>query len=124
MLSKESRNEKYDVDLEASLQRARANQGKLLVGMTFYVTPKVQVDKKLLKNVVGACGGAISTQTPTLRIISNDPDHRVVISCQEDKSIWRPIAEQGFKIYDQELLLMGILKQKIEFDNEEFLVKT
>ena len=34
--------------------------GKLLAGQTFYVTPKVAVDTKLLKNVVNACGGQVS----------------------------------------------------------------
>ena len=43
-----------------SLRRAKELGGKLLTGQTFYVTPKVPVDAKLLKNVVNACGGQVS----------------------------------------------------------------
>ena len=42
-----------------SLRRAKELGGKLLAGQTFYVTPKVPVDTKLLKNVVNACGGQV-----------------------------------------------------------------
>jgi hypothetical protein len=51
---------KYGVDLMQSLRRAKELDGKLLAGQTFYVTPKVPVDTKLLKNVVNACGGQVS----------------------------------------------------------------
>ena len=51
---------KYGVDLMQSLRRAKELGGKLLAGQTFYVTPKVSVDTKLLKNVVNACGGQVS----------------------------------------------------------------
>ena len=51
---------KYGVDLMQSLRRAKKMGGKLLAGQTFYVTPKVPVDTKLLKNVVNACGGQVS----------------------------------------------------------------
>lgn len=51
---------KYGVDLTQSLRRAKELGGKLLTGQTFYVTPKVPVDTKLLKNVVTACGGQVS----------------------------------------------------------------
>ena len=51
---------KYGVDLKQSLRRAKELGGKLLAGRTFYVTPKVAVDPKLLKNVVNACGGQVS----------------------------------------------------------------
>jgi hypothetical protein len=51
---------KYGVDLMQSLRRAKELDGKLLAGKTFYVTPKIPVDTKLLKNVVNACGGQVS----------------------------------------------------------------
>ena len=50
---------KYNIDLAKSLRRAKENHGKMLDGHTFYATPKVPVDIKLLKNVVNACGGTV-----------------------------------------------------------------
>lgn len=124
MLKDEVGEKKYNFKLAQALRRAESNNGKLLKGKTFYVTPKVAIDKKLLKNVVNACGGRVATQTPSARIISSDPDTRYVISCKEDISIWRPIAAQGFKIYNQELLLTGVMKQEIEWDREDFVVES
>lgn len=50
---------KFGVKLADALRRAKANQGKLFEGMTFYVTPKVPVEFKLLKNVVASGGGQV-----------------------------------------------------------------
>ena len=89
----------------------------------FYVTPRVAIDKKLLKNVVNALGGQVTNQTPSIRIIGANPETRHVILCKEDISIWRPIAAQGYKVYNQELLLMGAMKQKMEWERPEFIVE-
>jgi BRCA1-like protein len=52
-----------------SLRRAKELDGKLLAGQTFYVTPKVPVDTKLLKNVVNACGGQVSSRLASPHLI-------------------------------------------------------
>ncbi|KAF9480753.1 hypothetical protein BDN70DRAFT_856332 [Pholiota conissans] len=114
---------KYGIDLVKSLRRAKENKGKLLDGHIFYVTPKVPVDTKLLKSVVNACGGQVTTQTPSVRIINAAPETRHVISCKDDISIWRPIASLGIKIYTQEFLLNGALNQKMEWDRDDLTVQ-
>jgi hypothetical protein len=58
---------KYNVDLVRALRLSKKNQGKLLQGHTFYVTPRVSIDTKLLKNVVSACGGQVC---PFFRLFS------------------------------------------------------
>lgn len=50
---------KWGVNLNRSLERARENNGKLFDGMTFYLTPKLPVGTKLLKNVITAGGGKV-----------------------------------------------------------------
>lgn len=40
----------------------------------------------------------------------------VVISSPADIAIWRPLAENGFPIYTQELILTGMLKQQLDWD--------
>lgn len=50
---------KYGVNVSDALKRAKKNAGKLFAGKTFYVTPKVPVETKLLKNVVAANGGQV-----------------------------------------------------------------
>lgn len=60
-------------------------------------------------------------QTPTYRLVSSKPD-RYVISCKEDGSIWRAIAENDVPIYTKELILTGVLKQEIDYDDREFMI--
>lgn len=50
---------KFDFVLADALLRAKELKGTLFSKMVFYVTPKVPVDIKLLKNVVTACGGQV-----------------------------------------------------------------
>ena len=128
---------KYNFKLDEALKRAKKNAGKLFNGITFYITPKVPVETKLLKNVVAANGGQVrsyasptradsnsvdqvSTQTPTVRILAGHDD-RFVISCPEDVSIWRPLA-QHHKIYTQELILTSALRQVVDWDDAAFRV--
>ncbi|KAI0744292.1 hypothetical protein C8Q80DRAFT_889499 [Daedaleopsis nitida] len=116
----EETEKKYSFSLADALKRAKQNAGKLFAGVTFYVTPKVPVDTKLLKNVVSANGGQISTQSPTVRILSQH--NRFVISSAEDVSIWRPLVEHNHKIYTQELILTSALRQEVHWDDDSFLV--
>ncbi|KAI9067528.1 hypothetical protein FKP32DRAFT_1588518 [Trametes sanguinea] len=112
---------KYGFRLADALDRAKENAGKLFAGKTFYVTPKVPVDSKLLKNVVTANGGQLSTQTPTVRMLSGHDD-RLVISCPADVSIWRPLVEHGHPVYTQELILTSALRQELDLEDPTFLV--
>ena len=50
---------KYDFKLSDALSRAKETGGRPFIKKIFYVTPKVPVDMKLLKNVVTACGGQV-----------------------------------------------------------------
>ncbi len=60
-LLKDKENEaKYDFTLDESLARAKELQGRLFRNTLFYITSKVPVDFKLLKNVVTAFGGEVS----------------------------------------------------------------
>lgn len=118
----DSQNEaKYNFKLSQALRRANENGGKLFAGMVFYVTPKVNVDKKLLKNVVAAHGGQIRIQPPTARIIGGKGKN-FAISCLEDISIWRPIALAGHTVYSQEVLLTGALTQQLLWSDPQYHV--
>ncbi|KAJ8077295.1 regulator of Ty1 Transposition [Marasmius tenuissimus] len=116
---------KYNMNLKESLKRARKGReenNRLLERHVFYVTHHVQAEIRLLKNVITACGGTLASQTPTPRILDTNHELRHVISCPEDAKIWRPIAQKGYKIYTQELILTGVLRQEIEWDNEKWMV--
>ncbi|KAH9022013.1 hypothetical protein EDB85DRAFT_1997400 [Lactarius pseudohatsudake] len=117
---------KWKFELVDALKRAKANRGQLFTGKVFYVTNNVPLDKKLLKNVILAHGGQIRQQNPTVRALSgkSSGQQHFVISCAEDASVWRPIAEAGHAIYSQELVLSAALTQEMRLYDEEFRVDT
>ncbi|KAG6371485.1 hypothetical protein JVT61DRAFT_9520 [Boletus reticuloceps] len=124
LLSDAAAEKKWAFKFADAIARAKRSEGgsNLFKQMTFYVTPKVSVDAKLLKNVISAGGGQVQTSTtPTVRILKGKAN-RYVVSCQEDKAIWRPLVQEGFKIYSPELVLRGALRQEIEWEREECLV--
>ncbi|KAH9952632.1 hypothetical protein BC827DRAFT_1274339 [Russula dissimulans] len=117
---------KWKFKLTDALKRAKANKGQLFAGKVFYVTNKVPLDKKLLKNVVSAHGGQLRQQNPTVRMLSGGKrsEHHYVISCLEDAPMWRPIAEAGHPIYSQELILSAALTQEIRLNAEDVRLDT
>jgi len=143
---------KWSFNLVDALKRAKGNQGQLFAGKLFYVTNKVPLDKKLLKKVVSANGGQVSwsrssskpcrshstllttdpppqlrQQNPTVRALSSkgsSSGQHYVISCPEDASIWRPIAEAGHPVYSQELILIAALTQEIRLKAEDVRIDT
>jgi mediator of DNA damage checkpoint protein 1 len=60
MLADPVHEKKWKFNLIDALNRAKQNKGQLFARKTFYVTNKVPLDKKLLKNVVSAHGGQVS----------------------------------------------------------------
>lgn len=118
------------------MERARAfkeSDSGIFSGHTFYVTGKVNVDTQLLRNVVTAGRGEVSvdfirvllntdttfqvlTKVPTARILAADPTNRHVVSCKEDKSVWKGFADQ-YPVYSTELILQSALEQQVDWDN-------
>ncbi|TFY53126.1 hypothetical protein EVJ58_g9624 [Rhodofomes roseus] len=47
---------------------------------------------------------------------------RHVVSAPADKAIWRPLAQAGHRVWNQELILTSALKQEIDWENETYLL--
>ncbi|EGN97163.1 hypothetical protein SERLA73DRAFT_161344 [Serpula lacrymans var. lacrymans S7.3] len=114
ILSDPEAEKKWGFNLTDALRRSKDHGCGLFAQMTFYMTAKVPIDHKLLKNIVAAAGGQISTQAPTSRILKAK-EGRYVISCPEDASIWRPLVRDGHPIYSPELILKSVLTQEIDW---------
>ncbi|KAJ8584970.1 BRCT domain-containing protein, partial [Rhizopogon salebrosus TDB-379] len=114
---------KWKFELSISLERAKREDcgENLLKGMVFYITPKVDIDLKLLKVVVASAGGQVQMSKPTVRIL-NANENRHVISCAADRSIWRPLVEEGYTIYSTELVLLALLTQEIRWKDDDCIV--
>ncbi|KAI5824019.1 hypothetical protein K523DRAFT_420809 [Schizophyllum commune Tattone D] len=114
---------KQRIKLTEVVERARALKGKLFAGHTFFITHKTTMDRDLLRSIITANGGQLSsTNAPTVRTFKNDPKTKHLISSKEDAPVWRPIASEGFKVYTGEVVLDSALRQEVDWDNESYVL--
>ncbi|KAL1671672.1 hypothetical protein EV122DRAFT_226153 [Schizophyllum commune] len=114
---------KQRIKLAEVVERARALKGKLFAGHTFFITHKTTMDRDLLRSIITANSGQLSsTNAPTVRTFKNDPKTKHLISSKEDAPVWRPIASEGFKVYTGEVVLDSALRQEVDWDNESYVL--
>ncbi|KAL6853458.1 hypothetical protein ACP4OV_019487 [Aristida adscensionis] len=87
----------------------------LLEGIRVLITPNAKPNKELLKSLVLAAHGQPWERT-TVSMMNKDSKGAFVISCEQDHRICMPLLKKGFEVFDSELLLNGIVTQKLEFE--------
>lgn len=96
---------------------ARACQHPLLQGQKVLVTPNTKPCKDILANLVKAVHGLpIERLGRSAYKDEKLPDDILILSCEEDYDACIPFLEKGADIYSSELLLNGIVKQKLEYE--------
>ncbi|KAM0947699.1 putative BRCT domain-containing protein [Dioscorea sansibarensis] len=93
---------------------AHACQNPLLKGRRVFVTPNTKPDRELLLSLVKASSGEAMEMTEISAINDDKILEILIISCEEDHAICQPLLDKGAKVYDSELLLTGIVIQKLE----------
>ncbi|KAL0367653.1 UNVERIFIED_CONTAM: hypothetical protein Sradi_3655400 [Sesamum radiatum] len=124
---------------------SRACQHPLLQGQKVLVTPNTKPGKDILANLVKAVHGLLLSYSPLSflhfllvmeremglllaverlgRSVLKDeklPDDLLILSCEEDYDICVPFLEKGGAVYSSELLLNGIVKQKLEYERKQY----
>lgn len=95
---------------------SRACESPLLEGRRVLITPNAKPSKELLKILVVAAGGKTLERITVSMMKNKNFEGVLVISCEQDRSICLPFANNGLEIFDSELLLNGIVVQKLEFE--------
>ncbi|XP_031486065.1 uncharacterized protein LOC116254670 isoform X2 [Nymphaea colorata] len=88
-----------------------AGQKPLLQDHRVLVTQNVKPSKELIITLVKAAHGLVIE-----RVGRSPIEDLLIISCEEDRSICIPLLEKGARAYSSELILNGIVIQKLEFD--------
>lgn len=116
-----------DVELRAAIARRRSGK-PLLAGHTFLFTEHVQPSPSVLRTVVQAAGGwAPSSPTFAMDLIRQDPQTTHLVSSNEDKAVWAPLANErcadgsAVRVWNAELLLDGILRQEMRWERNRLL---
>ncbi|KNA09244.1 hypothetical protein SOVF_154950 [Spinacia oleracea] len=98
---------------------ARASRYPLLEGKRVLITPNAKPGKEVILSLVKAVHGQAVERMG--RSVSNIDD-LLVISCEEDFEVCVPLLEKGIAIYSSELLLNGIITQRLEYERYRLFV--
>ncbi|KAM7260379.1 hypothetical protein ACFE04_016120 [Oxalis oulophora] len=88
----------------------------LLVGRRVLVTPNTKPGVDTISSLVKAVGGQAMERT--VRSTFKDVkllDDLLILSCEEDYAMCEPLLENGAAVYSSELLLNGIVTQKLDY---------
>ncbi|XP_042443819.1 uncharacterized protein LOC122028909 isoform X3 [Zingiber officinale] len=102
---------------------ARACQSPLLQGKRVFITSNVKPNRELIASLVKACNGqAIKRFGRSAKNQGKVPGDLLVISCEEDYSVCISLLEKGVGIFSSELLLNGIVIQKLEYERHQLFL--
>ncbi|KAF5774139.1 putative BRCT domain-containing protein [Helianthus annuus] len=102
---------------------ARASQHPLLKGHRVLITPNTKPGKEILSCLVKAVHGMVVERLG--RSLLNDdkvPEGLLILSCEEDYAVSLPFLEKGIAIYSSELLLNGIVTQRLEYERHRLFL--
>ncbi|MCI26101.1 PAX-interacting protein 1, partial [Trifolium medium] len=82
-----------------------------LQGKRVYITPHIKPNKEVVASLVTAVHGQIFADKN-----DNVLDDLLILSCEEDFAICRHFLKRGAAVYSSELVLNGIVIQKLELE--------
>ncbi|XP_061374359.1 uncharacterized protein LOC133316601 [Gastrolobium bilobum] len=95
---------------------ARASQHPLLEGRRVLITPNAKPSKEIISSLVIAVRGQAVDRVGRSALKDHKiPDDLLIVSCEEDYASCVPFLEKGAMVYSSELLLNGIVTQKLEY---------
>ncbi|XWS53687.1 hypothetical protein CRYUN_Cryun10bG0021900 [Craigia yunnanensis] len=96
---------------------ALARKRPLLQGRRVLITPNMKPGKEIISHLVTAVHGqAVERIGRSTMKDDKVPDDLLVLSCEEDYAICVPFLEKGATVYSSELLLNGIVTQKLDYE--------
>ncbi|KAL6188652.1 hypothetical protein ACLB2K_040043 [Fragaria x ananassa] len=116
---RDSKKEKeFGFSMPASLARAcQYPLLKILQDRKVFITPSTKPGKETISSLVKAVNGQAVERIGRFALTANQiPDNLLVISCEEDYEICVPLLEKGAAVYSSELVLNGIVTQRLEFE--------
>lgn len=102
---------------------ARASQHPLLKGRRVLITPNTKPGKEIISSLVKAVQGEAVERTGRSTLKGDKiPEDLLVLSCEEDYALCVPYLEKGAAVYSSELLLNGIVTQRLEYERHRLFV--
>ncbi|XP_072961526.1 uncharacterized protein [Typha angustifolia] len=105
-----------EIGFSMPVSLCQARRYPLLQGRRVLITPKAKPDRELLISLVKAAHGQpLERNSRAAMTAEIAQDNIFIISCEEDYEICLPLLKKGIEAFNSELLLNGIVIQKLEF---------
>uniref|UniRef100_A0A7N0TS82 BRCT domain-containing protein n=1 Tax=Kalanchoe fedtschenkoi TaxID=63787 RepID=A0A7N0TS82_KALFE len=101
-----------EIGFSLSASLAKAARYPLLKDCTVFITPNIRPEKSMLSSLVKIVGGTVVEITKNCHV--PEAEDIIVLSCEDDYVLCMPFLDKGIPIYQPELLLNGIVIQKLE----------
>ncbi|KAK7359648.1 hypothetical protein VNO77_01610 [Canavalia gladiata] len=96
---------------------AHAIRDPLLKGRRVLITPNAKPSKEIISSLVRAVQGqAVERVGKSVLKDHKIPDDLLILSCEEDYASCVPFLEKGTTVYSSELLLNGIVTQRLDYE--------
>lgn len=107
-------------NLPSSLASARKNP--LLKGHRVLITPNTKPGKEILSSLVKLVGGVVVERLGRTAVKDDKVPEGLILSCEEDYALCLPYLEKGAAVYSSELLLNGIVTQRLEYERHRLFL--
>ncbi|KAI5447422.1 uncharacterized protein LOC127079075 [Lathyrus oleraceus] len=122
ILRDDKKEKEFGFSMPVSL--ARATQHPLLEGRRVFVTSNIKPSKEIISSLVTAVHGqAVERVGRSAMKDHKIPDDLLILSCEEDYASCVPFLEKGAMVYSSELLLNGIVTQKLEYERHRLFAE-
>ncbi|KAL9232808.1 hypothetical protein vseg_007873 [Gypsophila vaccaria] len=119
---RDSKKEK-ELGFSMPMSLARASRHPILEGRRVLLTPNIKPSKDVISSLIKAVHGQAIGRL--CRSTSNNIkllDDLLILSCEEDLEVCSPLLEKGIAVYSSELLLNGIITQRLEYERHRLFV--
>ena len=103
---------KFDFNLQDSLSKARQNPDGVLSGYSFWMPRNILPSYEEMKILILSGGGNILSKKPLL----SDKKCFIIMPFDDMEKVAK-LKEEGYKVYGNEMIFSGCLKQELEFEN-------
>ncbi|CAK8544252.1 unnamed protein product [Lathyrus sativus] len=112
-----------EIGFSMPVSLARARQKPLLKDKRVHITPHIKPNKEVVASLVTAVQGQLVDENQIVADKNdNILDDLLILSCEEDFAICRHFLERGASVYSSELVLNGIVIQKLELERHKLFV--
>ncbi|KAM0855566.1 hypothetical protein ACQ4PT_049684 [Festuca glaucescens] len=106
-----------EIGFSMPISLTTASKHPLLLGKRVFVTQNVKPSRQVLTSLVSASSGQpLERIGRSINKEREAPDDLLVISCEEDYETCVALLEKGVNVYEAELILNGIVTQKLEYE--------